>query len=110
MRPPVNVGEEYELLIEEVGSKGDGFGKINNYVVFVKGTKAGQKYKIVITKALDRVGFGDIVSESADEPVESKNVIDATIKPAKSTTKEPEGEYVEVTGEDKEILSDNSMQ
>ena len=45
---PVKEGEEYEVTIEAVGRKGDGMGKIENFVIFVPDTKAGDKVKVKI--------------------------------------------------------------
>ncbi len=40
---PVNVGEEYDVEISEVGSRGDGIARVKNFVVFVNGGKQGEK-------------------------------------------------------------------
>ncbi len=46
---PVKEGEEYDITIETVGRKGDGIAKIQNFIVFVPDTKAGDKVKVRIT-------------------------------------------------------------
>lgn len=46
---PVKEGEEYEVTIETVGRKGDGIAKIQNFIVFVPNSKAGDKVKVKIT-------------------------------------------------------------
>ncbi len=46
---PVKVGEEREVTIEEVSRRGDGIAKIQNSVIFIPGTKIGDKVKIKVT-------------------------------------------------------------
>lgn len=60
---PVNKGEEYDVEIKEVGSKGDGIARIKNFVVFVPGSKKGDKLKIRITDVRGRFAIGEKVVE-----------------------------------------------
>jgi len=46
---PVKEGEEYEVTVEAIVRRGDGIAKIENFVVFVPGTKAGDHVKAKIT-------------------------------------------------------------
>ena len=46
---PVKEGEELEVEIIEVGSKGDGIAKVKNFIIFVPGTKKGDRVKVRIT-------------------------------------------------------------
>lgn len=59
---PVKVGEEYDVEINEVGSKGDGIAKVKNFVVFVNGAKQGEKLKIKITDVRDRFATAEKVT------------------------------------------------
>jgi predicted RNA-binding protein with TRAM domain len=61
-KPPVEVDQVIDLTIEQIGSKGDGIGRINGYVIFVPDTEAGKTYKVKITNTRDRCGFGEIVA------------------------------------------------
>ncbi len=61
-RAPVNVGDELEVKIESVGSKGDGIAKVEGFVLFVAGTRQGEKVKVKVTKVLQNVGFAQVVS------------------------------------------------
>ena len=58
---PVNVGEEYEVEITETGSRGDGVARINNFVVFVKNAKKGEKTKIRIVTVKNRFAIAEKV-------------------------------------------------
>lgn len=49
MRPsPVEEGHEYDVTVESVGSKGDGIAKIQGFIIFVPGAKAGDNIKVRI--------------------------------------------------------------
>ena len=57
--PPITEGDVLDNLeIISIGKKGDGVGKINNFVVIVPNTQEHQTYKVKITKVLDTVAFG----------------------------------------------------
>ncbi len=60
---PIRVGEEHEVVIESVGSRGDGVARIKKFVVFVPEAVEGKTYRIGITKVLERVGFAEIIEE-----------------------------------------------
>lgn len=65
MPKPVKVGEEYDVEISEVGSRGDGIARVKNFVVFVNGTKQGEKAHIKITEVRNRFAIGEKTSGSA---------------------------------------------
>jgi predicted RNA-binding protein with TRAM domain len=67
---PIKVGEEYDVEISEVGSKGDGIARIKNFVVFVNGTKKGEKAHIVIKEVRNRFAIGEKTGET--EPAETE--------------------------------------
>ena len=56
---PVKEGDEVELTIEAVGSKGDGIGKVEGFVVFVPNTQAGEKVRVRITQVRGRSAIGE---------------------------------------------------
>ncbi len=58
---PVNVGEEYDVKIEDTGKSGDGIAKIEGYILFVPGAKKGQEVKIKITDTKRNLGFAKLV-------------------------------------------------
>jgi len=57
---PVKVGEEYDVEITEIGSKGDGIARIRNFVVFVPGSKKGEKRHIRIREVRSKFAIGEI--------------------------------------------------
>ncbi|MBN1762584.1 MAG: TRAM domain-containing protein [Methanomicrobia archaeon] len=62
-RAPINVGETYDITVEDVGREGDGIARIEGFVVFVPNTKKGDAVKIRITKVSRRVAFAEVVTE-----------------------------------------------
>jgi 23S rRNA (uridine2552-2'-O)-methyltransferase len=66
---PVKVGEEYDVEINEVGSKGDGIARIKNFVVFVNGSKKGEKAHIKITEVRNRFAIAKKTNEVPEEAV-----------------------------------------
>ncbi len=62
---PVNVGEEYDVEITEVGSRGDGIARIKNFVVFVPNVNKGDKVRIKIKELRGRSAIGEVVGSGA---------------------------------------------
>lgn len=60
---PVEEGKVYDAKIEDLGREGDGLARIQNFVVFVPGTKVGEQVKVKITRVLRRMAFGEKVQE-----------------------------------------------
>lgn len=72
---PVKVGEEYDVEINEIGSKGDGIARVKNFVIFVNGGKRGERARIRITEVKNRFAIGEkIASDITDEAVEEAKV------------------------------------
>ena len=59
---PVKVGDEVDVSIDNVASKGDGIARVDGFVVFVKGAKEGDKLKVRITDVKARFAIGEIVA------------------------------------------------
>jgi predicted RNA-binding protein with TRAM domain len=59
----VEEGKVYDAKIEDIGREGDGICKIENFVVFVPGTKVGDEVKIRITRVMRRMAFAEVVKE-----------------------------------------------
>jgi predicted RNA-binding protein with TRAM domain len=59
--PPVMEGKTYNVKIEGIGDEGDGIAKINNFTIFVPGTKVGDKVDVKIEKVFRSNAFGLVV-------------------------------------------------
>jgi len=57
----VKQGEVYELVIEDVGKKGDGLARRGGAVIYVPGTIKGSRVKVKIEKADGKIAFGKVV-------------------------------------------------
>src|SRR2546425_6916061 len=69
---PVKVGEEYDVEINEVGSKGDGIARVKNFVVFVADVKKGEKAHIKIKEVRNRFAIGENMKHHKKEGKEGK--------------------------------------
>ena len=58
---PVKEGEELSVIVESVAEKGDGVAKKQGFVIFVPGTKVGDKVKIRVKKVAKKVAFAEVV-------------------------------------------------
>jgi len=46
----VNEGQEMEVVIDDIGSRGDGIVRIHGFLIFVPQTKTGERLKIKIVR------------------------------------------------------------
>jgi len=103
---PVRVGEEYDVEINEVGSRGDGIARVKNFVVFVAGAKQGEKTKIKIKEVRNRFAIGEKVG-AGGEAVEAGEA-EAVEEEVEETTEEApaavEEEATEETAETEETI------
>ncbi len=60
-KKPVEEGQTYTLKITDIGSQGDGIGKVEGMIVFVPNTKVGQEVKVKIKRVVRRAAFGEVV-------------------------------------------------
>ena len=71
----INVGNIYKVKILGVGKDGDGFTKVNNFIIFIPATTTDQEVNIKITRVLKKYAFGKVLE---GEPAEDERVHDAT--------------------------------
>ncbi len=67
---PVNVGDEVDVKIENVGGQGDGIAKVSGFVVFVKGAAKGENIKIKITDVKRTYATGEKVGKASASRIE----------------------------------------
>ena len=58
---PVEEGEVYDVTIQDIARQGDGIARIEGFVIFVPGTKAGDEVRIKIERVLPKYGFASLV-------------------------------------------------
>lgn len=54
----IRKNEIYTLTITDIGSHGEGIGKIDGYTLFVKNTLPGEEVKVIVVKANKNYGYG----------------------------------------------------
>lgn len=64
---PVETGKEYDVTITETSRRGDGIAKIEGFIIFVPGTKAGQKARIKVTDVAPRFAQAEVIGEGTKE-------------------------------------------
>jgi predicted RNA-binding protein with TRAM domain len=62
-RIPVELGEELEVDIKELSSKGDGLARVQGWVIHVPNTKPGDHVKIKITRVGNKAANAEIVRQ-----------------------------------------------
>ena len=63
MPKPVKVGDEIEVSIIAVGTKGDGIAKKDGFVIFVPNAKEGEQLKVRITEVKARSANAEIIQQ-----------------------------------------------
>lgn len=60
--PPVEVGDQRTVDIEDIGEQGDGIARVERgYVVVVPKTELNERVTIEITKVTETVAFGEVL-------------------------------------------------
>lgn len=60
--PPVEVGDQRTVDIEDIGEQGDGIARVDRgYVVVVPETELNERVLIEVTKVTETVAFGEVV-------------------------------------------------
>jgi len=47
---PVKEGEELDVFIDDIGSRGDGIARIGGFLIFVPRSRAGERIRVRISK------------------------------------------------------------
>ena len=97
---PVNVGEEYDVEIGEVGTRGDGIARIKNFVVFIADAKKGEKVRVKIKEVRERFATAEKVGAGKVEKVEAAETEEGMAEKVEEPAKEIETESVEETEEE----------
>lgn len=85
---PVAVGDVIDVSIEAEGGQGDGIAKVENFVVFVKGAKTGERCKVKITDVKRTYAIGE-KQGPAEAAAEAAPEVAKEEAPAESAPPEP---------------------
>ncbi|MCX9014993.1 MAG: TRAM domain-containing protein [Candidatus Methanoperedens sp.] len=58
---PVVAGENYEVSIDDLAREGDGIARVEGFVIFVPGTKVGDKVTIKVNKVMRKFAVAEKV-------------------------------------------------
>jgi len=75
---PVEVGKEYDVEVTELSRRGDGIAKIERFVIFVKGSKVGDKVKIKVETVGPRFATATSLGASAGKAEEGSTSSSST--------------------------------
>ncbi len=56
-------GKVYEVMIQDIGKKGDGIARKDKYIIYVPGTTKGSIVKVKVEKIVGTVAFGKLSAE-----------------------------------------------
>jgi len=56
---PVKVGEEIDVVIDDIGSRGDGITRIQGYLIFVPKAKVGERVRVKIVNTGRRFALAE---------------------------------------------------
>jgi len=56
---PVKENQEIEVVIDDIGSKGDGIAKIQGYLIFVPRCKIGERLKVKIRSVSEKFALAE---------------------------------------------------
>lgn len=64
---PVSTGDRVSVTIDNVGGQGEGIGKLDGFVIFVKGARKGETCRVRITDVKRTYAVGEKISASDAE-------------------------------------------
>ena len=99
---PVKVGGEYDVEIRDVGAKGDGITKIENFIVFVANAKKGEKCIIRIKEVASKFAIAEKIGEVSETPAEAEGASETTEESQEETQGEAPSEEAPAEEEKKE--------
>ena len=64
---PVEEGQEIDVFINDISSRGDGITRIQNFPIFVPKTKVGERLKVKIMKVGRRFAVAEKLNQQEDQ-------------------------------------------
>lgn len=98
---PVKEGDEYEVIVEGIGSKGDGIARYSGFVIVVPGVELGDKIRVRVDAVRGKVSFGSLLEKLGKASSQEMPVPTARKeKPVKQAASDAENEEVSVSEDD----------
>ena len=64
---PVKENQELEVVIDDIGSRGDGIAKIQGFMIFVHGSKMGERVKVKILSVADKFAVAEKIVYNGEQ-------------------------------------------
>jgi len=64
---PVEIGKEYDVEVQEISRRGEGIARIKGLVTFIPNAKAGDHFRIRITRISRRFAEAEIVKTPSEQ-------------------------------------------
>jgi predicted RNA-binding protein with TRAM domain len=59
---PVKENQELEVVIDDIGSRGDGIAKIQGFMIFVRNSKIGERVKVKILSVAEKFAVAEKIN------------------------------------------------
>ena len=63
---PVKENQELEVVIDDIGSRGDGIAKIQGFMIFVPGSKVGERVRVKILSVADKFAVAEKIEHNGE--------------------------------------------
>jgi len=61
---PVKENQELEVVIDDIGSRGDGIAKLQGYLIFVPNSKIGERVKVRIRMVREKFALAERITQT----------------------------------------------
>jgi len=68
---PVKEGQEINVLIDDIGSRGDGIARIQDFLIFVPQAKVGERLRIKVLKVGRKFAIAEKIEPKREEENEN---------------------------------------
>jgi len=66
-RAPVKEGQEIDVVVDDIGSRGDGITRIQGFLIFVPKTKVGERLKVKIVSVGRKFAIAEKIESKREE-------------------------------------------
>ncbi len=64
---PVKENQEIEVVIDDIGSRGDGIAKIQSFMIFVPNSKIGERVKVRIRSVSEKFAVAERIAQTGEQ-------------------------------------------
>jgi len=68
---PVKEGQELNVVIDDIGSRGDGITRVQNFLIFVPQAKVGERLNVRILKVGRKFAIAEKIKQEREEEIEN---------------------------------------